>query len=154
MGISISDARKLLTPSRNSQLAENAPDFCKNWIWLNDRDRFYNVDTKEEITKQSFDANFTRKIMGDDTESGNIGAANFALNNNHIPCFSRAVYMPQNQQFFELDGVQCVNSFSVNSLPETPNKITPEAMQAIQPVIDHIANLCGKREKETQWLLL
>jgi hypothetical protein len=61
--------------------------------------------------------------------------------------------MPQNQQFFELDGVQCVNSFSVNSLPETPNKITPEAMQAIQPVIDHIANLCGKREKETQWLM-
>ena len=153
VGISISDARKLLTPSKNSHLAENAPAFCKNWIWLNDRDRFYNVDTKEEITKQSFDANFTRKIMGEDTESGNIGAANFALNNNYIPCFSRAVYMPQNQQFFELDGVQCVNSFSVNSLPETPNKITPEAMQAIQPVIDHIANLCGKREKETQWLM-
>jgi hypothetical protein len=153
VGISISDARKLLTPSRNSQLAENAPAFCKHWIWLNDRDRFYNVDTKEEITKQSFDANFTRKIMGDDAESGNIGAANFALNNNHIPCFSRAVYMPQNQQFFELDGVQCVNSFSVNSLPETPTKITPEAMQEIQPVIDHIANLCGKREKETQWLM-
>ena len=70
--------------------------------------------------------------MGDDAESGNIGAANFALNNNHIPCFSRAVYMPQNEQFFELDEVQCVNSFSINSLPETPKKITPEAMQAIQ----------------------
>lgn len=154
VSISVAIARKLLTPTKSRQLSPETPEFCLTWVWLNDRDKFYHLDTKEEISKQSFDANYTREILDNGEEEGaSRGAANFALNNNFIKCFSRAIYMPQNSQFFSHEGLECVNAFSVDSLPQAEDKISNNGQLAIDLVIEHIRNICGKREKETSFLL-
>lgn len=154
VSISVAIARKLLTPTKSRQLSPETPEFCLTWVWLNDRDKFYHLDTKEEISKQSFDANYTREILDNGEEEGaSRGAANFALNNNFIKCFSRAIYMPQNSQFFSHEGLECVNAFSVDSLPQAEDKISNNGQLAIDLVIEHIRNICGKREKETRFLL-
>lgn len=154
VSISVVIARKLLTPTKSRQLSPETPEFCLTWVWLNDRDKFYHLDTKEEISKQSFDANYTREILDNGEEEGaSRGAANFALNNNFIKCFSRAIYMPQNSQFFSHEGLECVNAFSVDSLPQAEDKISNNGQLAIDLVIEHIRNICGKREKETRFLL-
>lgn len=154
VNISVAIARKLLTPTKSRQLSPETPDFCLSWVWLNDRDKFYHLETKEEISKQSFDANFTREILDNsEEEKANRGAANFALNNNFIKCFSRAIYMPQNSQFFTHEGLECVNAFSIDSLPQAVEKISNNGKRAVDLVINHISNICGKREAETQFLL-
>lgn len=154
VSISVAIARKLLTPTKSRQLSPETPEFCLSWVWLNDRDKFYHLDTKEEISKQSFDANYTREILDNGEDEGaSRGAANFALNNNFIKCFSRAIYMPQNSQFFSHEGLECVNAFSVDSLPQAEDKISNNGQLAIDLVIKHIRNICGKREKETRFLL-
>jgi hypothetical protein len=152
--ISVGIARKLLTPTKLRQLSPETPAFCLPWVWLNDRDKFYHLYTKEEISKQSFDANYTREILDNGEDEGaSRGAANFALNNNFIKCFSRAIYMPQNLQFFPHEGLECVNAFSVDSLPQAEDKISDDGKLAVDLVIKHIRNICGKREKETRFLL-
>ena len=148
-------ARDLLTPVSKSIVNSRAPAFCSGWVWLNDRDCFYDVHSKEEMSRQSFDANFTRELeMGDSEEmDAHRGASIYALNNAYIECFSRAVYMPHLSLYFKIDGLDCVNSFSVNSIPEAVDEIDEAGREAVAAVVMHLKNICGKRESEARVLM-
>jgi hypothetical protein len=113
------DAQRLVAfkdPTGKKRLAQHK--WVADWVWLKDRDRFYNLKTKSCITKDSFNAEHNRIFKEEDKPN----AAAFALEQLDIPIIDQIQYHPGEGDTFtaNINGMDrlVVNSYSPLSCPE------------------------------------
>jgi len=149
---SLATTRKILRPIKHLQVInqkDNAPEWCKNYVWLNEDKTFFDIHTKETLAKSSFDANYNRYTKLD----LGVSANDYALDNGFIDCVHDKMYMPQNELFFDYNGKNYVNSFAKQSIPKAAKAYSEEGKKAVDHVLLHLQNVCGNREKESRHLL-
>ena len=124
---------------KTAEYSGNVPDWCKGWVYLKTGDRFYNVDTKVEVTERGFNASYNREIVREEDLKAGIAnpssnASTVALNNYRIPVVHSTVYLPGHPKLLEIDGKLRANTFDETSIP--PSRLPQDA--ADQAIIDTV----------------
>ena len=148
---SLATTRRVLKPIKQLMVInkqDHAPVFCRGWAWLNDRDKFFDIHTKEELTMLSFNQTFNRLLKQIDEDAGD--AAHYVTDNDFVESYSGARYMPHYDLFFEKDNKRYVNLFASSSVPKLAEKYTEDGLKAVEVCLTHIKNICGKRDVETR----
>lgn len=129
-----SDAKKMVryTPDES-----NKPEWLEGWCYLQHSEQFFNTETKQTLSHIAFDATFGRCVPPDSPYT----VTNFALDIVKIPIFSKAVYLPSEDETFRFNGMLCVNTYSTVNVPEVPDPLTKADREAIERVTRHFFHL-------------
>lgn len=147
----VADVRNFLGAGRSIAVQEinaEAPEWAQPWVFITDGDKFFNLETKQEVTAQGFRAMYNRLMPFD--EHGNRERADvWATETWNIPVVAHKAYMPSCGVVFEMFGLQWVNLYRPESAPTEPDVFTPEQMEAIGVVLGHFETyLADPRERE------
>ena len=147
----IAQCRKLVAEKRpEKHSASSAPDWLKGWVYVSDDDKFFRMDSDEWVSMQGFNARFNREVPVGEDGTISKSAAWVALENYAIPTVTRALYLPWADKLFEMDGVQCVNSYRKSSVPEATKHLSVDGQRAVSVVLEHLRLLCGGRQAVVQ----
>nr|DAI43017.1 MAG TPA: dsDNA helicase [Caudoviricetes sp.] len=151
--ISAGNVRKIL--NENIEHFET-PDYMKNWVYVLNGDKFYDVEERLMVTPASFDTLIYSKV--DDAMSMQARPQDLAIRAYKIPKVIDAVYMPTMGNLFkfsERSKYQYINAYNVDNVPAEPDVYTDEDRKAIELVEKHFEHLieCPKeRELLRQWV--
>jgi hypothetical protein len=150
----IAQCRKLVAPrkERRGDIANNLPEWLRDWVYVSDEDKFYRIDSDEWLTMQGFNARFNRELPRDDDEVGK-SAAWVALEDFRIPTVTRARYLPWADALFDLDGVSHVNKYRHSSVPQATEYLSADGKKAVEIVKRHAGLICGHRPDVSRTLL-
>jgi hypothetical protein len=148
----IAQCRKLVAPKATEKPREKSrlPEWLEGWVYVTDDDKFYRMDSDEWLTMSGFNAKFNRELPVDEEGSLAVSAAWVALTHHGIPTVTRGVYLPWADRLFEMDGIQCVNTYRPSSVPVAVDALTVAGRGAVGTVLRHLRLLCGNREDVVQ----
>jgi hypothetical protein len=116
---SIEAVRGLLGIGKRSvaTVSSEAPDWLQGWCYVTSLGLFFNVNSKESIKKEAFDAAFCRFLPpGPD---GDVpSAAKLACDVWQIPVVYNLMYLPSVGPFFDVDGKAFANTYRPESAPQ------------------------------------
>lgn len=123
------------------------PEWAQPWVYVTEGDKFFNTDTKQEVTSQGFRAMFNRHMPVD--QNGNREKADqWAVEMWGMPVVAHKAYMPGAGVTFEMFGRQWVNLYRPESVPEIPEQYSQEDLDAIDTVKLHLTTyLASERER-------
>lgn len=122
----VGEARSLVTPSPIKKAAPGSDaaleqfPWCEHWVYVNNGDRLFNVETKELVTVKAFNARYNRELLGGHPLNEEADASVFrplvlasdvALNFVEIPCVSNTMYLPGSDRLFDFEGLPCANQW-------------------------------------------
>jgi hypothetical protein len=143
----IAQVRKLVAEKRSKKPAGDArvPGWAQQWVYVTDNDKFFRLDSDEWLSAQGFNARFNREVPC--MEDGTIvkSASWLCLEDYQVPTVTRALYLPWADGLFEMDGVQCANTYRPSSVPEASIVISKKGQRAIDLVVRHLNLICGGR---------
>lgn len=118
--VSIAAVRDLIGANRRADkiktVSANAPDWLQGWVYVTGEAKFFNLDTKERMTREAFDAAFCRFMAPD--QDGNIpSAAKVACDGWQIPVVYQTMYVPNLAEIFNINGLECANEYRPSSVP-------------------------------------
>lgn len=123
---------------RGGQPAQSSsmPEWAREWVYITDNDKFFNVKTKQEVTPLGFRTMFNRLMPID--QNGNRERADiWAAEVWNMPVVAHKAYLPEAGEVFEMFGRQWVNLYRPESVPAVPDQLTPEDEDAIALVQRH-----------------
>lgn len=125
--VSISAVRDLIGATRRADkiktVSSDAPDWLQGWVYVTGEAKFFNLDTKERMTREAFDAAYCRYMTPD--QDGNIpSAAKVACDGWQIPVVYQTMYVPNLGPIFTINGLECANEYRPSSVPTAAD---PEA---------------------------
>lgn len=127
------------------------PEWAKPWVYITEGDKFFNTDTKQEVTSQGFRAMHNR-LMPLDQKGNREKADQWAVEMWGMPVVAHKAYMPGLGVVFEMFGRQWVNLYRPESVPQVPDVMSPEDLEAVRLVELHLQTyLADQRER---WLLI
>lgn len=129
--LSIADARKQLYHQPSE---DELPLWVKPWVYIQHTRMFFNRETGVEISREAFDATFSRYL-------GGASAVNFALNKAQIKAYYMQMYKPDDEEEFWFQGKECINIFSDRLMPAMPGKLSKADRLAIAIVETHLENI-------------
>ena len=134
--------------SRVAAQASSMPEWGKVWVYITDNDKFFNTDTKQEVSPQGFRSMFNRNMPFDG--NGNRERADqWAVEMWGMPVVAHKAYMPGAGLTFEMFGRQWVNLYRPESVPQMPHEYSPEDLDAIDTVKRHLeVYLASERERD------
>lgn len=141
----IDTVRKTLHNARSKKVEgkTSIPDWCENWIYIENGDRFFNLESKQELTERGFNAKFDRECIS--TEDRALGvatpdaqASKKALNVYNIPTVYSTVYLPGYPRILEVLGRTRANTYDETSIPVSKEPREPEEFEAIRLVEQHL----------------
>lgn len=143
----IATVRGWLRSRAAKQQSSPMPDWAKPWVYITDGDKFFNTDTKQEVTSQGFRSMFNRNMPLD--QKGNRERADqWAVEMWQMPVVAHKAYMPGLGTTFELFGRQWVNLYRPESVPDMPSHYSPKDLDAIAAVELHLRTyLADERER-------
>lgn len=152
--VPIETVRKELSFRKN---IETMPDWCDNWVFDSEDDKFFNTDTKIIVSKTGFDSKFNRKVLlNKDVEDGKsspkTNASDLALNVYKIPIVHGRVYAPGKDDVFINDGTKVANTYPENSIPELPDELRPRDLNNIKRIESHINHLLEDEREQRLFL--
>ena len=123
------------------------PDWAKPWVYVTEGDKFFNTETKQEVTSQGFRSMFNRYMPWD--QKGNRERADqWAVEMWGMPVVAHKAYMPRASVTFEMFGRQWVNLYRPESVPAVPQSYSAEDLKAIELVELHLSTyLVDERER-------
>lgn len=134
--------------SRSGQGSTPAPEWAAPWVYVTEGDKFFNTDTKQEVTPQGFRALYNRLMplnQNGDRERADV----CALEQWSMPVVSHKAYMPTAGVTFTMFGLQWVNLYRPESVPSVPEAYTQEDREAIAVVLGHLdVYLADQRERD------
>lgn len=134
--------RDLVRPSTR---AAGTPGWLEGWVYVTDDDKFFNVNTKQWVSMQGFNAMFNRMTPGDEPN-----AARTALVEWNLPTVQRTAYVPWLGQLFDMNDVPCANTYRPESMPVV---VPHEGSAAVRLVEQHVRTLLGKSaDTFIQWM--
>jgi hypothetical protein len=136
------------------------PDWLKPWVYCSDDNTFYRRETGTVMSPIAFNAAHARLMLSRrDVLEGRahpeLLPADAALNLYQIPVVQGRMYLPSEDDLFTLNGVAYVNTYSDRSVPEVPDKLTPQEQRDVERAKRHFHHLFpNKRERELviSWL--
>jgi hypothetical protein len=142
---------------REKQDTSGMPTWCKDWVYLKNGDRFYNLDTKSDLTERGFNAVHDRLVLSDEDRMLGVAipssrAASLALNIYNVPTVDNTVYLPGFDKIVDINGKKCANTFDETSVPAAKEPTTGEEFEAIARVENHFAVLFPDEEERTMVL--
>lgn len=139
----IAQCRKMLEP-RKVERQTDTPKWARPWVYVTDVDQFYRQDSDEWLSMQSFNAKFNRLVMGADEEV--VKSASWvALEAYALKTVTRGMYVPWAGPVFEMEGVECVNTYRPSSTPRSAEVVGAGGQGAIKMLRQHISLLAGGR---------
>lgn len=153
----IDTVRKTLQNARQKRgdsSRTSMPEWCEQWVYLENGDRFYNIETKQELTERGFNAKFDREVLSDEDRALGVAtpdaqAAKKALNVYNIPTVYSTVYLPGYPRIIEVSGQLRANTYNEMSIPESKLPETPDEHEAIRLVERHFRmTFPDERERE------
>lgn len=145
---SIGSVRKALSYKIDNR---ETPAWCSNFVYVTDDDKFFNMIDKTMLTKQGFDASFSRYTKGDDKNKNTV-ASELALNVYKIKVVTSAMYSPKRDLLFTYANKDMVNSYPDNQVPEIPQRWTPKDKANVTIVKNHVKFLL-EDEREIELFL-
>lgn len=131
-------ARKMLM---HKPAGEELPGWVRPWRYIQHTRMFYNSETGLEISREAFDASFSRYLDGS-------SASFFALNMAQIKAYWNTMYKPDDDEEFVFQGYLCINTFSDRLMPAIPERLTEKDHKAIKRVQRHLEHvLPNERER-------
>jgi hypothetical protein len=126
---------------REGQVTDrNEPPFwAKPFVYVTGDDLFFNVETKDKMSKQGFDVSFNRFMVPFMDENGIVPAASrFSADVWHLDCVSHVAYNPTLGRIYEMSGKQYANTYSDANVPAVPPVLTDSEEAGWQLVLDHV----------------
>jgi hypothetical protein len=128
--------------------AGDRPEWVAPWVYITEADKFFNTETKQEVTAQGFRALYNRE-MPISPEGQRERADVWALEQWDMPVVSHKAYMPTAGVTFEMFGLKWVNLYRPESVPAVPAEYSQEDLDAIAVVQGHLETyLASERERE------
>lgn len=137
--------RKALHNARpkKADAGSSIPEWCENWVYIENGDRFFSLETKQELTERGFNAKFDRECISPEDRALGVAtpdahAAQKALNVYNIPTVYSTVYLPGHPRILEVLGRPRANTYDETSIPVSKDARTPEEFDAIRVVEQHL----------------
>ena len=128
--------------------APQMPEWAKPWVYVTDGDKFFNVETKQEVTGLGFRAMHNR-FMPLDQKGNRERADSWAVEFWGTPVVAHKAYMPGAGVTFSLFGLEWVNLYRPESVPQVPAEYDQEDLDAIDVVKAHVElYLADERERQ------
>ena len=144
--VGIAQCRKLVAPVVLRKIEESDAGWAKGWVFVADGDRFFELGKNRFLSMTSFNAFFNRYTPPPAEGSLRKTAAWTALEDLQIPTADRAHYVPWLGDSFTLDGSQCVNLFSPDSVPQATERLSKIGEKARDAVLRHLSLITGGRK--------
>lgn len=123
---------------RTQQGGGRLPEWAQPWVYVTDGDKFFNTDTKQEVTALGFRRMFNRympvNMFGDHESADKKVTEDWGMT-----CVAHKAYMPACPTTFELHGLQWVNLYRPDSTPAIPSAFSSDELAAIAVVERHVA---------------
>ncbi|CAB4159615.1 Primase, C-terminal 2 [uncultured Caudovirales phage] len=124
------------------------PDWAEVWVYVTDGDKFFNLQTKQEVTPQGFRALYNR-LMPLNQDGNREKADQYALEQWGMKVVSHKAYMPAAAETFDMFGLEWVNMYRPESVPEVPATASQSDLDAIETVKLHLNTyLADQRERD------
>lgn len=124
------------------------PDWAEPWVCITEGDKFFNTQTKQEVTAQGFRTMHNR-YMPFDQKGNRERADQWATDFWSVPVVAHKGYMPGAGVTFEMFGLQWVNLYRPESVPAVPTDYSQEDLDAIDTIKQHLDTYLGDaRERE------
>lgn len=134
--------------SGTQQQAPSMPDWAKPWVYITDGDKFFNTESKQEVTSLGF-RNMHNRYMPLDQKGSRERADQWAVDFWDMPIAAHKAYMPSAGITFEMFGLQWVNLYRPESVPDVPEELSHEDEDAIGVVQQHLETyLADEREQQ------
>lgn len=147
----VADVRNTLGAGRaiaQQEVNANAPEWAQPWVFVTDGDKFFHLETKQEVTATGFRSMYNRLMPFD--EHGNRERADiWATEMWNCPVVAHKAYLPAVGPVFEMFGLHWANLYRPESVPDTPEEYTPEDLAAIDVIKHHLNTyLADQRERD------
>jgi hypothetical protein len=139
--------------TRAEETGNRTPDWCVDWVYIENGDRFFSLESKQELTEKGFNAKFDRFVISDEDRALGVAspdahAAQKALNVYTIPTVYSTVYLPGHPRIVEVLGRTRANTYDETSIPESKPVETDEEHEAVRLVQQHFEiTFPDKRER-------
>lgn len=121
-------------------------DWCKDWVWVKNEDKFYNVETKESLTITGFNKVHGKRFVNlNETFKSSYDPVDVAMNGAQIPTVFNLMYWPENETVFNYEGLDYVNTYKQRKLlPKPAEEWTEKDKKAVEVVFGHhLSMLCA-----------
>ncbi len=125
-------------------VAAAMPEWAREWVFVTNGDRFFNLSSKEDLTVTGFRARFNREMPLINMAGDRANADKLALDHWGTPVVTNKAYMPAAGPVFSMNGLQWANLYRPGSVPDaleaqTFADLEPEQRDAIDAVRTHLA---------------
>lgn len=123
------------------------PPWLTHFVYVQKDETFYSTRTRQILTTKAFDQSFGRYMMTkkdrlEGRSSPEHTASHVALYRYQIPTVANRMYLPQfDDEIVEVNGLDYVNSYSKDSIPETPPHLNRKGRRAVEVVLRHLEHL-------------
>ena len=133
----------------------DVPEWLRNWVYINDKEMFFNTELKYTLSPYSFDANFNSNIITDsgDTHSK---ASRVALDVYDIPKVKGLRYRPTHDVLISENGYVYANTYRYDVVPEMPEELSEDQQWGVdifkKHIMEHIIKDPVDAHNFMQWL--
>ena len=155
--LQMKDVRELLGVNgrvAHNQSSEDMPPWAKPWVYVTDVDKFFNVETKQEVSPRGFKSMYNR-FMPLNFFGQREQADLWATERWNLPTVSHKAYVPAAGSIFSMFGKLWANLYRKDSVPEMPDALSADHRAAIDLVKKHFEiYFTDPRERElvVSWL--
>lgn len=151
--LGIAFARGMLRDAGREEINTEAPFWVAPLVYVTNGDLFFNLDTKEHMTRQGFDFSYNRFMTPFMNEDGITPVASrHACDVWHMPTVSNLAYNPTLDRMFERFGRMFANTYSSANIPAVPPVMTDAEEAAIRLVEAHTTLLLPDERERTLFL--
>lgn len=124
------------------------PDWMRDWVYVTEGDKFFNLKNKQSVTSIGFKALYNREMQFN--QFGNRERADvYALEQCCIEVVTHMAYMPSLKEVFEMYGLKWANLYRPESAPPVPVTLSSLELNAIDIVKHHLeVYLADQRERD------
>lgn len=153
--IPLADVRRVIAYVSNA--SEDIPNWCKQWVYDTQTDKYFHVITKVTMSIRSFDminAQFalSKKDVIDGKLTPTHTPSEIVMNIHKIEQVHGQMYAPTEDDVFTIDGLRIANTYPAFQIPQVPDNLSSKDKIAVRRVKAHIAHIL-EDEKEQRLLL-
>ena len=136
----------------------STPPWLTHFVYVQQDETFYSTRTRQILSTKAFDQSFGRYMMTkkdrlEGRSSPEHTSSHVALYRYQIPTVANRMYLPQfEDEIVSVNGLDYVNSYSQDSIPETPEKLNRKGRRAVEVVLRHMEHLFAD-ERDRKLLL-
>lgn len=135
-----------LEDERQAVEAGATPKWLEDFVYLTNRDRFYNVVTGVSLSHRGMYAKFARYMPGKDN-GAKEDPAEWALTRWNIEVVADIMYMPcVTNRTVIVNQVSYANSYVPATVPGMANTMSPKTRAAIEKFYKHLQHVAGGRQ--------